>query len=116
MALVTGFVLFAILDPPLGVIALAVGAVVEFGEAIFWTRYLRRIRVRTGVEGLIGERAEAIEPCEPDGRVRLRGEIWSAVCERGAGTGEAVRVTAVDGLTLAVEPLGSGEAGDLRRS
>ena len=105
MALVIGFVLFAILDPPLGVIALAVGAVFEVGEAIFWTRYLKRIRVRTGVEGLIGERAETIEPCEPYGRVRLRGEIWSALCERGAGMGEAVRVVAVDRLTLEVEPL-----------
>ena len=110
MALVLAFVLFAILDPPLGLIALAVGAVFEVGEAIFWTRYLKRIRVRTGAEGMIGEVAETIEPCVPRGRVRLRGEIWSAVCEQGAGVGEAVRVTAIDGLTLTVEPLGSDEA------
>ena len=113
MALVVGFVLFAILDPPLGVIALVAGAVLEVGEAFFWTRYLRRYRVRTGVEGLIGERAETIEPCEPRGRVRLRNEIWSAVCEQGAGTGETVRVIAVDGLTVTVEPLGPEE--DQRR-
>jgi len=104
LALVVGFVLFAILDPPLGVIALAVGAVLEVGEAIFWTRYLKRIRVQTGVEALIGERAETIEPCEPRGKVRLRGEIWDAVCEPGAGVGESVRIVAVDGLTLTVEP------------
>lgn len=110
MALVVGFVLFAILDPPLGVIALVAGAALEVGEAVFWTRYLRRFRVRTGVEGLIGERAEAIEPCEPRGRVRLRNEIWSAVCEQGAATGETVRVTGVEGLTVTVEPLGDGES------
>ena len=40
LALVLAFVLFAILDPPLGVIVLAVGAVIEVGEAVFWTRYL----------------------------------------------------------------------------
>lgn len=105
MALVVGFVLFAILDPPLGVIALAAGAVIEVGEAIFWTRYLRRYRVRTGVEAMIGERAETIEACEPRGRVRLRNEIWAAVCEQGVGAGETVRVTGVDGLTVEVEPL-----------
>ncbi len=110
MALVVGFVLFAILDPPLGGIALAVGAVLEIGEAVFWTRYLKRYRVKTGVEGMIGERAETIEPCEPRGRVRMRGEIWAAVCAEGAGVGEAVRVTAVDGLTLTVEPLTGEEA------
>ena len=113
MALVAGFVLFALLDPPLGVVALVAGAVIEVGEAIFWTRYLKRIRVRTGAEGMIGERAEAIEPCEPRGRVKLRGEIWDAVCKQGAGIGEAVRIVAVDGLTLEVEPLGDGE--DQRR-
>ncbi len=105
MALVVGFILFAILDPPLGVIVLVAAAVLEVGEAIFWTRYLKRFRVKTGAEGMIGERAETIEPCEPRGRVRLRGEIWDAVCERGAGAGEAVRIVAVRGLTLDVEPL-----------
>jgi membrane protein implicated in regulation of membrane protease activity len=37
-------------------------------------------------------------------RVRVHGEIWNA---RGAGaveTGDPVRVAAVDGLTLIVEP------------
>ena len=112
MALVVGFILFAILDPPLGVIVLVAAAVLEVGEAIFWTRYLKRFRVKTGAEGMIGERAETIEPCEPRGRVRLRGEIWDAVCERGAGVGEAVRIVAVRGLTLEVEPLGPARSED----
>ena len=109
MALVGGLVLFAILDPPLGIIALVAGAVIEVGEAIFWTRYLRRIRVRTGSEGMIGERAEAIEPCRPRGRVKLRGEIWDAECHAGAESGDPVRVVALRGLTLEVEPLGEGD-------
>ena len=115
MALVVGFILFAILDPPLGVIALTVGAFLEVGEAIFWTRYLKRIRVQTGVEGLIGERAETIEPCGPRGKVRLRGEIWDADCEHGAAVGEVVRVVAVEGLTLTVEPLVGGAGEDAQR-
>lgn len=105
MALVVGFIAFALIDPPLGVIALAVGAVLEVGEAIFWVRYLKRIRVTTGVEGLIGERADVIEPCEPRGRVKLMGEIWNAVCPEGAAAGDAVEVVAVERLTLTVRPL-----------
>ena len=46
----------------------------------FWIRFLRRYRVTTGAEGMIGEAAQVIGP----GRVRLRGEIWSAA-RRGAG-------------------------------
>ena len=117
MALVAGFALFALLDPPLGPIALAVGALVEIGEAVLWTRYLGRIRVRTGAEGLLGRRAEVIEPCRPRGRVKVMGEIWSAECEApgGVAAGEGVRVTAVTGLRLTVAPLPSGEGPTQRR-
>lgn len=110
MALVAGFVAFLLLDSPLGAIALAVGAVVEVGETYLWILYLRRIRVRTGAEGLIGEPAEVITACDPRGQVRLRGETWWAECERGAAAGERVLIREVDGLTLRVEP-----AADQRR-
>ena len=105
MALVAGFVAFALLDPPLGAILLAAGLALEVGEAIFWTRYLKRIKVRTGAEGLIGQRADVIEACEPRGRVKVYGEIWNAECSEGAGVGERVEVAAVDRLTLRVRPL-----------
>jgi membrane-bound serine protease (ClpP class) len=106
LALVVGFVAYVLLDSPWGPIALAVGAVVEVGEAYAWTRYLRRFRVRTGVEGLVGERGEVITACDPRGQVRVRGELWAADSEPPAGVGESVRVSAVEGLTLRVEPEG----------
>ncbi len=105
MALVLGFVAFALVDPPLGVIALAVGAVLEVGEAVLWVRYLKRFRVTTGAEGLVGERADVIDPCRPRGRVRLMGEIWNAECPEEADAGDAVEVVEVDRLTLTVRPL-----------
>ncbi|MDX6582355.1 MAG: NfeD-like C-terminal, partner-binding [Solirubrobacterales bacterium] len=72
----------------------------EVGEVFLWIRFLRRYRVTTGAEGMIGQRGEVIGP----DRVRVRGEIWRA---RGAGgTGESVRVAGVEGLTLVVEPEG----------
>ena len=76
-----------------------VAALIEVGEVFLWIRFLRRYRVTTGAEGMVGERAEVIGP----GRVRVRGEIWSAR-GRGDERGETVRVAAVDGLTLVVEP------------
>jgi membrane-bound serine protease (ClpP class) len=95
-----------VLPDPWRAVVLAVAALVEVGEVFFWIRFLRRYRVQTGAEGLVGERAEVIEPCAPRGRVRVRGEIWNARCERSAAPGEAVRIAAVDGLTLVVEPDG----------
>jgi membrane-bound serine protease (ClpP class) len=97
-----------ILPPAWGIVIVVVAMVIEVGEVGFWIRFLRRYRVRTGAEGLIGSRAEVIEACDPRGRVRLRGEIWHALCRAGARIGERVTVTAVDGLTLEVEKNGKG--------
>ncbi len=105
MALVVGFVLFAILDPPLGVIFLVGGAVLEVGEAALWYQYLKRIRVQTGAESYPGRRAEVIEECNPRGRVKVDGEIWNAECEGRAAVGEMVEVVGVEKLTLRVRPL-----------
>ena len=103
--LLVGAILLAlfVLPPGWGIAAVALGIVIELAEVGFWIRFLRRYRVRTGVEGLIGSRGEVIETCDPRGRVRLRGEIWPARCSSRAEVGERVTVTGVDGLTLEVE-------------
>ena len=89
-----------VLPDPWRIVVLVCAALIEVGEVFFWIKFLRRYRVTTGAEGMIGERAEVIGP----DRVRVRGEIWSA---RGAGAvGETARVAEVDGLTLVVEPEG----------
>ena len=58
--------------------------IVEVGEIFLWIKFLRRYRVTTGAEGMIGERAEVISRCDPRGSVRVHGEIWNARCEPGA--------------------------------
>jgi membrane protein implicated in regulation of membrane protease activity len=97
-----------VLPNPWGVIAVFAVAVIEVGEVLFWIRFLRRYPVRTGAEGLVGERAEVIVRCAPLGRVRLRGAIWNARSEEPLELGEEVRVEAVDGLTLVVARAGAG--------
>jgi membrane-bound serine protease (ClpP class) len=93
-----------VLPPVWGAVAIALGIAIEVAELAFWIRFLRRYRVQTGAEGLVGAPAEVIEALDPGGRVRLRGEIWRARGSRPASIGERVRVTAVDGLTLEVQP------------
>jgi len=46
----------------------------------------------------------ATSRCRPRGRVRVRGEIWQAVCDDGADRGDPVVVEGVSGLTLQVRP------------
>jgi membrane protein implicated in regulation of membrane protease activity len=96
-----------VLPPAVGIAVLVAAVALEVLEVAFWLRFLRRYRVATGAEGMVGETAVIAEPCRPEGTVRLRGEIWRAHCAAGAGAGETVRVIGVDGLTLQVEPQGS---------
>jgi membrane protein implicated in regulation of membrane protease activity len=96
-----------VLPGPWGVVAVFAAAVIEVGEIFFWIRFLRRYPVRTGAEGLVGERGEVIVRCAPLGRVRLRGESWNARSEVPLEVGEDVRVEAVDGLTLVVARAGT---------
>jgi membrane protein implicated in regulation of membrane protease activity len=92
-----------VLPPAWGIAVVAVAAAIEVAEVGFWIRFLRRYRVATGKEALIGSTAEVIEACAPRGRVRFRGEIWHAECQSRAEVGERVTVEGVHGLTLLVE-------------
>ncbi len=104
MLLLAALVSLFFLPEPWGYVAVGAAAVVEVVEVQFWIRFLRRYRVTTGAEGLVGERAEVVEACEPLGCVRVRGELWRARCSTPASAGRRVRVVAVDGLTLEIEP------------
>lgn len=103
-----------VLPDPWRLVFLGGVVVFEFAEVYFWINFLRRYRVTTGAEGMVGEVAQVIEACDPQGRVRLRGETWSARSSTPVATGSRVRVSAVEDLTLVVDPedgAGSSENG-----
>lgn len=66
----------------------------------------QRQRAVTGVDGMIGTVGRVRDAVGPDqsGRVDIHGEIWRAQGTSRVGAGKPVRVTAVNGLTLTVEP------------
>ena len=74
----------------------------ELGEIPFWIRFSRRRRAQAGAEALVGAEGVAVSDCGPQGTVRVRGELWGAVCPEGASAGESVVVERVAGLTLEV--------------
>jgi membrane-bound serine protease (ClpP class) len=65
----------------------------------------RRNKVETGVEGMIGLLGTAMTNLAPEGKVFVHGEYWNAVAVRPAEAGARVKVTAVDGLKLTVDPV-----------
>jgi membrane-bound serine protease (ClpP class) len=66
-----------------------------------------RLRPVTGAEGLVGTVGEAITAIGPErpGQIRLHGEIWGATSPNVLAAGQRVRVVALSGLTLLVEPV-----------
>ena len=87
-----------------GIAAILAGMTIEIGEAALWIRLSRRLRPATGVEALVGADGVAASDCRPDGSVRVRGELWGAVCPEGVSAGEPIVVESVSGLTLRVRP------------
>lgn len=109
MALALGIGGLLLLPQPWNVAAVVIAASVEVGEIFLWIKFLRRYRITTGAEGMIGELAVVQSTCDPRGRVTLRGEGWKALSADGRAIAaeEPVTVVAVKGLTLTVAAAGS---------
>lgn len=67
---------------------------------------IRHKAVTTGLNAIIGQPGEALTDISDNGQVRISGEIWSAIPATNdlIIKGSKIRVTAVDGMTLTVEP------------
>jgi membrane-bound serine protease (ClpP class) len=94
----------------LPVAAIIIAGLILAGFIVFASRKAiaahRDEPVRTGSEELIGSVAEVREPLDPEGQVFVSGALWRARASDGGpiGLGNRVRIKAVDGLTLEVEP------------
>jgi membrane-bound serine protease (ClpP class) len=94
---------FRLAWPLVGTMALA-GALLLLGIVSFAIKARRR-PVVSGVEGLLHERAEAVESFATHGPVRVHGEVWNAVTRVPVLAGQKLHIVRVDGLTLEVEPI-----------
>ena len=66
----------------------------------------RRNKSLMGGEGLLNEIGEARTALAPAGKVFVHGEYWDAVSATPIEPGREVRVVAIDGMKLTVEPKG----------
>jgi membrane-bound serine protease (ClpP class) len=97
-----------LLPSPWGIAAVVAATAFELAEIALFVWYSKRKRATTGAEGLVGAIGVAVTSCEPDGHVRVEGELWRASCTEGARPGDRVVVERVeDGLTLVVTPVHS---------
>jgi membrane-bound serine protease (ClpP class) len=99
------------LNPPWWVLAIViVGAALFMLGAMTAVIRSRFSTPTVGREGMIGEEGRAEVDVAPDGVVVIRDARWRARTNRATPieAGDAVRVVAVEGLVLEVEPEGGG--------
>jgi membrane-bound serine protease (ClpP class) len=87
------------------VIVPAVGlTAVFFAFAIGMGIRAQRRKPTTGVEGIVGEIGVTLTPLNPNGQVRVHGEIWNATSDEGKiPSGTRIIVRAVNNLQLQVK-------------
>ncbi|MFN2388382.1 MAG: NfeD family protein [Actinomycetota bacterium] len=100
LGIIVAFVFF---DQPWTAIIIGGFALFEAFEIFLWLKWRNR-RSITGPESLIGMKGRALGPCDPQGQVRVKGQIWRASGAPEIGADDEIVVTAVDGNRLEVEP------------
>jgi membrane-bound serine protease (ClpP class) len=100
--LVTGET-YSILRIAIIVMAILLGLFFLFGVAAVVRAHKRK--PEAGKEELLGDVGRVMEDLDPEGVVKLHGELWKAKSRSGERipVGEKVKVVEVDGLTLIVE-------------
>ena len=97
----------------LQIIVMAAVSVVTFAICMIWIRpkleSLRRANVqRTNADRLIGMEGVVIVPVNPlegKGQVKVEGQVWSAKAERSITEGTKVKIMAIEGVKLIVDPV-----------
>jgi membrane-bound serine protease (ClpP class) len=89
------------LDGVLRWVVIGLVALVELGEIALWLK-MRNRRATTGAEALVGTPGRALSNLDPEGQVRVKGQIWKAHSNERVSRGEDVVVLSVDGLRLEV--------------
>lgn len=87
------------------VVSIAIGSALFLGWVTAYLLKLRRRGVVFGNESLVGTTGTAMHDFDDEGKIWLEGEAWAARTYVPVKKDEEVRVTAVDGLTVDVEPV-----------
>jgi membrane-bound serine protease (ClpP class) len=98
---------------PWTLVVVAVFAALFFGFVVAKAMQIRRMPPPRGRDEIVGEEGVAIASgVDPrGGQVRVDAEVWRAIAPGGPiAAGAKVRVTALDGLVLTVEPLSNEHA------
>lgn len=103
MFLLLALLLLLLIPEPWNVAATFAALALFSLEVFYFYRRMRGVKVVTGAENLVGAVGKTVEPLNPEGHIRVQGELWQARASEAVAAGTNVRVVAIDDLTLEVE-------------
>ena len=101
MSIIGAILAFFFLDGALRIGVIVFLLMTDVAEIFIWLKW-RKKKSMTSFEALVGKPGTAMTDCDPDGQVKVNGQIWKATCDSSVTTGDPIVVTAVDGLRLHV--------------
>jgi membrane protein implicated in regulation of membrane protease activity len=102
--LILALILLIFLPSPWNVVVFLALLVLLALELAYWRNTVKRRRLQTGAETMIGSRVLVVADCRPEGEVWVEGARWKAHCDAGADRGDQVTIVKRDGLLLTVDP------------
>jgi membrane-bound ClpP family serine protease len=92
-------------------VGVLIGVMVAWGIFSVWlfifTTIILKKQTPVGLPSMVGSRGKAASNLDPEGMVRIKGELWGATSKEGKiSTGEEILVVGEDGLKLQVEKTG----------
>ncbi len=85
------------------IIAVVAATATFFVFALYKAIQLRLTKPKTGGEEMLGLTGVAVDNLDPEGQIKIRGEIWKAESDQKVKKGEKVKVVDRRGLFLIVE-------------
>lgn len=103
MTIIGSILAIMFVDPPWRWVIIAGLLMTDVIEIAIWLRWRNRKSI-TGIEAIIGADGCAVTTLDPEGQVKVRGQLWTAHATERVEVGDDVTVTAVEGLKLEVAP------------
>lgn len=101
MSLIGAVLAFFYLEGALRIAVITLLLATDVVEIYIWLRWRKKKSI-TGHEALVGRAGIAVTPCDPDGQVKVNGQIWKATCDSAVEVGDDIVVTGTEGLRLFV--------------
>ncbi|MBD3226525.1 MAG: nodulation protein NfeD [Caldithrix sp.] len=85
------------------ILGVVIITILFFGFAIGMAIRTFRSKVNTGREGMVGEIGEVYKTINPEGRIKIHGELWKALSDEKITKGKRVKIVEYDGKNLLVK-------------